>query len=356
MRSHSRDVLLAACLACSLAACEELGEAVSPEDLTQTERGAFTASGRFFVIGARPEGRSDAGGWIVEIGAGSGGGYLTTNRVAAYLEGTADGRIGGAPRGGPCVFSGMAAQGEVLYATCVGPDSAALLQVDLAAGSVRAGYFTSCNFEPADASCQYSSFYPNGMAIDASGRIYVSDTAAHLGELLASSGSHSLTQINVDAQASQGAALVFRHRAWLSSDLLSEGLTPNGVQIEGDVLYYASGRNIHKVRIAPDGSAGESRVHYSGSLVSYIDDFGLRDGEIVAGRVLPIGLVALSASPFTGTARETGSYSIPSDTIPSSVSFQPEGRSVGRIFPKDSLVLTSFFGGGVQVVPRSAVR
>jgi hypothetical protein len=55
-------------------------------------------------------------------------------------------------------------------------------------------------------------------------------------------------------------------------------------------------------------------------------------------------------------AHETGSYSLPLDAVPSSVRFQPEGRPLGRIFPKDSLVVTSYFGGGVQVVPSSALR
>jgi hypothetical protein len=356
MRANTSEIVPALGLVLVLAGCEEFSEAVPPEDLTQTERGAFTASGRFFVIGARPEGRSDAGGWIVEITAASGGGYASSNRVAAYLEGTADGRIGGPPRGQTCFFSGMVAQGEVLYATCVGEERAALVQVDLAAGSVRAGYFTTCNAEPAAASCQYSTFYPNGMGIDAAGRVYVSDTAAHLGELLAEPGSPTLTQIQVDPQASQGPALAFRHRAWFSNDIFSDGLSPNGVQIEGDILYYAAGANINKVRIAPDGSAGEFRVHYTGPLATYIDDFAIRDGAIVTAQTLAPGLVALSASPFSGMAHETGSYSLPLDAVPSSVRFQPEGRPLGRIFPKDSLVVTSYFGGGVQVVPSSALR
>lgn len=348
--------MLAAGLALSTLACEEYSEAVPAEDLIQTERGAFTASGRFFVIGVRPEGRSDAGGWIVEIEAAPDGGYLTTNRVAAHLEGTADGLLGGAPRGEPCFFSGMAAQGEVLYATCVGADRAALLQVDLGAGSVRAGYFTTCNREPAAAQCAYSEFYPNGMAIDGAGRVYVSDTTALLGNLLVEGGSPTLTQIRVDAQAAQGAALAFHHRAWFSTDILSDGVSPNGVQIEGDVLYYANGANINKVRIAPDGSAGEFRVHYEGPFGTYIDDFAIREGAIVTAQTLSPGLVALSPSSFEGAARATGSYELPLDAVPSSVSFQPEGRPAGRIFPRDSLVLTSFFGGGVQVVPLSALR
>jgi hypothetical protein len=350
LKTPAAASLIALMTACSFT------EAVSPEELKDTERGAFTASGRFFVIGVRPEGRSDAGGWIVEITKDASGSYVTTNQVAARLEGTADGTLGGPPQGEPCFFSGMAAQGEVLYASCVATDRASLIQVDLVARSVRAGYFTTCNAEPAVPDCQFSSFYPNGMAIDAAGRIYVSDSAAHLGELTADPASPTLTQISVDAQASQAAKLVFRHRAWFSTDIFSDGIAPNGVQIEGDILYYAAGANINKIRIAADASAGEFRVHYEGPPLSVIDDFTIRNGEIAIARALPPAVVGLSASPFLGMARETGSYAMPIDAVPSSVVYQPEGRAVGRIFPKDSLVLTSYFGGGIQILPSAELE
>jgi hypothetical protein len=347
-------------LAALLAGCQEdYTEAITPDELEATERGAFTASGRFFVIGTRTEPRSDAGGWIVELTKAAGSGFTATNLVAGTLEGTADGKIGGPPSGGPCTFSGMAAQGELLYAACVDSvnlDRAALLQVDLAQRSVRAGYFTSCNAEQAATDCSYTAFYPNGMSIDAAGRVYVSDTAAHLGELLDEPGSPTLTQISVDAQASQGARLVFKHRAWFSNDIFADGLSPNGVQIEGDILYYAAGSNINKVRIAADGSAGEFRVHYEGALASYIDDFAIRDGVIVTAHALPSQLLKLSAADFSGMAQEVGAYDMPLTTAPSSASFQPEGRPAGLIFPAGSLVLTSFFGGGVQVLAFSALR
>jgi hypothetical protein len=351
-RSAFTALLLMLSSACSFT------EAVEPTQLDFTERGVFTQSGRFFVIGARPDDQPDMGAWIVEMSKGSAdGSYVTTDLVAGRDEGTVDGKLGSAPRGEPCTFSGMAVQGELLYATCVLSDSsrAALLQVDLTARTVRAGYFTTCNFEPAASDCQFSQLYPNGMAVDAAGRIYVSDTSAHAGELVGDAARHTLTQISVDAAASKDGKLVFRHRAWFSADIFTDGLAPNGIQIDGDVLYYAAGSNINKIRIRADGSAGEFRVHYTGPLDVLIDDFNLHEGEIFLALVVPPAVVGLSAAPWSDVAHETGRYDMPVDAIPSSVSYQPEGRAL-HIFPKDSLVLTSYFGGGVQVLPRAQVE
>lgn len=52
---------------------------------------------------------------------------------------------------------------------------------------------------------------------------------------------------------------------------------------------------------------------------------------------------------------ESASYDMPLETVPSSVAFQPEAPAVGRIFPKDALVLTSYYGGGVHLLAKQVV-
>ncbi len=346
-------VLVAVCSGCNFS------QIVPPDQLEQTERGAFTASGRYFLIGVRPEGRPDAGGWLVEVTKNAAGGYSTHNVVRAHMEGTSDGTFSGAPAGEPCFFSGMAIRGEVVYASCVSFADlrSSLLEIDLTARRVRAGYFSSCNFEPSTTPCQASLHYPNGMAIDAAGRIYVSDSIAHLseiaGELIGETvGAHTLTQITIDRAVSQGNTLAFKHRAWLDNDIFSDGFAPNGVQIEGDILYYVAGWNINKVRILPDGRAGEVRVHYEGPLLGTGDDFALHEGRIVLARVITPALVALEAASFNARAREIDSYDVPIEAVPSAVAYQPPNPPRGRIFPKDSLVVTSFFGGGLYVLSK----
>jgi hypothetical protein len=335
-----------------------VSEVLPAQELANTERSAFTSEGRLFVIGSRPADRNDAGSWIVEITKNSAGRHLATNYVAGSLEGTADGSLGGAPAGDACTFAGMARHGDVLYASCYAPDKrAALLRVDTRANTVRAGYFTSCNFDPPAADCEYVDLYPNGMAVDGAGRIYVSNTLAYVtldgtNVAIDVEGTHSLTQIVLEPDPADPSKLAFRHRVWFDTDIFTDGLGPNGVQIEGNVLYYAGGPNINKLTIRDDGRAGDFRIHYRGPLLSYIDDFAIRRGQMALARAIPPAIVGVDAAPFSGTGREVAAFPMPLDRIPSSLAYQENVPVNQPLFPAGSLVVTSFFGGGLHLLQR----
>ena len=336
------------CQACSVT----LTEQVPASELDFTERSAFTSDGRLFVIGIRPNATS----WIVEVVA-EGGKYTTKNIAAGTLEGTADGRIGGAPLGDACQFGGMKTFGMRIYGGCVDAATGrtSLVEVDLTEGTVRAGYLTTCNNTPSAAPCEYTEIFTNGMGIDAQGRIYVTNTLAHLTLLsdmpsLSFEGTGTIEQIVVDSQASSGRNLVFTHRPWFSADFFQDGGAPNGVQIEGNVLYYAAGPNINRVDITPSGDAGAAVVHYAGPSLSYIDDFAVLDGRMALARTIPPALVALDrAEPF-GTARELGTRDMSITQIPSSIAFQADNPAGHPVFPANSLVVTCFFGGGIYAL------
>jgi hypothetical protein len=336
-----------------LSACDvTLTQRVSPSDLDLTERSAFTSDGRLFVIGARSSDKLDAGNWIVEVTKSSSGQYLTVDYVFGALEGAEGGVLGGKPLGAPCSFSGMAAHGQVLYAACFSPDDmrSSLFQVDTQAGTVRAGYFPPC--DPAASKTACSPFYANGMAVDAQGRIYVSNTYAHIsldGENVAINveGSHSLTQIIVGPNPALPEKLVFETRDWFDGDIFTDGVAPNGVQIENQVLYYAAGPNINAITIGDDGTAGDFRVHYRGPLLSYIDDFAVLDGRMALARTFPPAIVGLDRPSALGIVRELGTSSMSLDAIPSSVSYQADIPVGASLFPKNSLVVTCYFGGGL---------
>jgi hypothetical protein len=317
----------------------------------------FTSDGRYWIIGTRAQGRGDAGSWIVEVTRTSDNSYATTNYVAGTLEGTSDGTTHGTPVGEPCQFGGMTVFKTRLYAACVKTDftRASLFEVDVATGTVRTEYFTTCNAEPSLAPCSYVSFYPNGMAADAAGRIYLSNTAAHLD--LASAipairveGSRTLTQVVVNGVADSPQRLSFTHRDWFSTDILRDGLVPNGIQIEGNVLYYAAGSNINRIDLREDGSAGAASVHYAGPALSVIDDFAVRDGRMLIARAIPPALVAVDRAPAFGTARELGTHDMPLDAIPSSIAYQADLPVGNPLFPAGSLLVTSFFGGGLYLL------
>lgn len=344
-------LVVSLCVGCDVT----LNQVIPASDLESTERSAFTSDGRLFVIGSRAQDRSDAGQWLVEVTRNEHGGYATRNLVLGALEGTVDGTIGGAPAGDPCVYSGMTVEGMRLYAGCLNEDGrVALIEVDVSASTVRADYFTTCNAEPSRAPCEQVTFYPNGMAVDADGRIYASNTQAHvmvLGELgISLEGSRTLTQIVLNATPEEPGRLSFTHRDWFTTDIVNDGLAPNGVQIEGRQLYYVAGPNLNSVEIREDGSAGTASLYYTGPALSLLDDFIVRDGRMALARVAPPGLVALDrATPFQQPA-ELGTLPMDPGAIPSSISLQPDLPSGAGLFAPGTLVVTSYFGGGLYEV------
>jgi hypothetical protein len=340
------------------AACDvQLTQVLSPSELETSERGAFTSDGRFFVIGRRAAARSDAGGWLVEVTKAGEAAYATTNYVAGALEGTSDGTTTGSPVGDPCVFSGMTVIETRLYAACVATAGgrASLFEVDTQTRTVRTEYFTTCNAEPSKAPCENILFYPNGMAADSAGRIYLSNTAAHLTAdtaipTIALDGSRTLTQVVLAPPGASPQRLAFTHRDWFSTDLFRDGLAPNGVQIENGVLYYAAGANINRIDILADGTAGAASVHYAGPLLTMIDDFVVHEGRMVLARVLSPALVAIDRAPAFGTAPELATRDMDFDAIPSSITYQPDIPASASLFPAGSLVITCYFGGGLYVL------
>lgn len=346
----------------TLSACSiTLSPVIAPSELDTTERGAFTDDGRFFVIGSRPAGRNDAGEWIVELTKGANGAYAATNYLAGTTEGTSDGTLTGSPAGEPCKLSGMKAQGKRIYAACVAANSewrAALLEIDTQTRSVRAGYFTTCNAEPASSPCEPLRIYPNGVSIDSAGRIYVSNMIEHLRiaddiPSVQIEGTGSIRQIIMHPSQRDPRQLEFTHRAWYGADIITDGLSPNGIQIEGETLYYAAGSNINRVEIASDGRAGPASVHYTGPALTYIDDFAVLNGRMLLARTIPPELVALDAAPQHGSAKELGTQAMGLDAIPSSVTYQADIPQGNSLFPAGTAIITCEFGGGLYLASAS---
>jgi hypothetical protein len=343
-----RSALFAAVMPFVLAA-STLSEIVPASTLDNTERAAFTASGRCFVIGIHASGTSV----IAELTRSAQGGYVLTDYVSGTLEGTKDGSVAGQVVGDSCQFSGMAVHDNLLYAGCYATDGrAALLQVDTEQSAVRAGYFDSCNRQPSASPCENINLYPNGMAVDSAGRVYFSNTLSHVsmsdGNIAVQvQGSNTLTQVTVNLEASDASHLAFRYRDWFSADILTDSFVPNGVQIDGQVLYYAAGPNINKLQISADGSAGEARVHYRGPALSYIDDFAVRAGAITLARTLAPAIVGVEPAAFDAAVLSFDSFPMSLDLLPSSITHIPAGNPM---FSGDPLLVTSFFGGGLHLL------
>jgi len=310
---------------------------IAPSQMKATENSVFTDDGRFFVIGENSQRES----WIFEVVRNGDDSYSQIEYVRGTLEGTLDGELGGEALGEACVFGGLAVQGNTLYAAC---NHIALYQVNTELGSeqVKSGRFTAENFIPKDEGGSFNPnlFFANGMAVDDSGHVYLSNSfATNLFDPTA------ITQVKITSNAST-AELEFTHQPWIKVGDYALEFFPNGIQIEDDILYYASLNEIRKVKINENGSAGDMNLHYRGLMT---DDFEIFDGWVALASVSLPGTIKI-LPPGRFDQRVGSVKTIPLAFIPSSVRYQADRADGENVFAAGSLVVTSFFSGGIYTI------
>ncbi len=310
---------------------------IAPSQMKATENSVFTDDGRFFVIGENDQKQS----WIFEVVHNGDDSYSQIEYVRGTLQGTQDGELGGAALGDACAFGGLAVQGNTLYAAC---NHIALYQVNTELGSeqVKSGRFTTENFIPKDTGDSFnpSLFFANGMAVDTNGHVYLSNSLAS--NLLDPT---VITQVKIE-EGTSGSDLVFSHQPWIKAGDYALDFFPNGIQIEDGILYYASLNEIRKVKINNDASPGDINLHYRGLMT---DDFELYDGWVALASVSLPGTVKL-LPPARFDQRVSSVKTIPLTFIPSSVRYQMDRADGKNVFPAGSLVVTSFFSGGIHII------
>ena len=320
---------------------------ISNDGFKATENSAYTADGRLFVIGENNADQS----WIFEILKNADGSYTPS----PFVKGTQDGTQHGYPHnptvGADCTFAGLTAKGTKLYAACakssglfgLGAESISLYQVETTAGQVfiKTGRMEDSNFLQQDHEKAFDPnwFFANGMAVDAAGHVYISNSKASL-----AGNRDAISQVTITDTGSSN-FLDFKHKTWLTG----HEFFPNGVQIEGNTLYYAAGSDIDKVRIKSDYSAGEVRTHFDGSDLATIDDFAIEQGYIAYSKVsAPGSVVILKPASFTNTAKHLTTVIMP--VIPSSIVYQKDIPGQAPLFSAGSLLVTSFFSGGLYQI------
>lgn len=319
-------------------------EPVSKAELKATENSAYTSDGRLFVIGENKDKQS----WIFEIKKTSTNTYYHEPYLRGTQYGTTNGYINEQASGDSCRFAGLTAQGTLLYATCIrsggilnlGAESVSLYQVETKSGQefVKTGLMTDENFEKSDSEIDFDPnwFMANGMAVDSNGHVYISNSKASLAP-----NRDAISKVIIDNK-DNGKNLAFSHQTWISG----AEFFPNGVQIEGDVLYYAAGSDILKTRIQADGKAGEVRLHFNGSNLATIDDFAIEQGYIAYAKLPAAGsVVILKPASFHRTARHLTTVVMP--VIPSSIVYQKDLPAGNPLFDEGNLLVTSFFSGGL---------
>jgi len=267
------------------------------------------------------------------------------------LLGTSSGQLGPEEEtlGQSCRIAGLTANGYDLYAVCSRSRAGvalSLIKVDIIAGSVQAGLFTEENAQDdAGNSVRFSvaGFMANGMAVDAQGRVYISNSLGFFSR-------RPLYQVIIDDSLSQGNQLSFIHRTWLRKlDIM-----PNGLQIDSNnQLFYVNGFGINKVEINEDGSAGESSPFFR-TFLAPLDDFAfLPNGGLVIAQIFPTGIIYTNPADEEGRATREKfqrlNYS-PSSTALAPAQLIRADSSDDNTAEGRSVIVTTFFSGGLDLI------
>ncbi len=315
---------------------------VSSDDIKRTENSAYTSEGRYFFIGEKP----GNGSWIFEMTKNpQTGEYTPTPLVKGSYDGTDNFMIGGSPRGSACIFNSLAAKGTKLYAVCSDKlqiwSKVSLFEVDTAqhTRTVRVGRITKDN-RVGSVSFSPHSLFANGLAVDDAGDLYLSNS--QYGSL---THKNAIIRIDID-EANSYRSLVLSHSDLFEGQAYQAGLFPNGVQIEGDTLYFATSNEIRKLTLQRSGSdvtPVNAHAIYRGAL---IDDFDIEQGYIAATFIAPGKIAILPPSENGERVSPLVDFDVPFS--PSSVRLQPAVDN--PLFPENTFVITSQFQGGLYLL------
>lgn len=310
---------------------------VGSAELPSSENGASTMD-RFFVVG---------GASIYELTSGRGG----TRSVEAIV--TRD----------DCLFGGLTSHGAYLYAACTniavvelpGSDPMSfplwsdLVRVDLDLDDADPGRIMA-------ASLDGDNLFPNGMAVDDNGSIYISNSYAFLAPAIGLSGSPALIEVRVIDEATFDIGQVG------ALDAMAGGFSPNGLQIHDERLFLASFNQLFEGTITDAGVEDMSLI-YETEPSNIFDDFAILPYDILA--------VAEITNPFTSFVEMIYPGTSHADTPTSQLTYvATQGSRAGEVVhehPFDPevapssatlvvdetglcLYVTDYFSGGLQRV------
>lgn len=323
MKNQFKSIfLLAVFILCSCYSEENLSAIFPKEEMPFTENTTFTESGRFFVA---------AGFFLYEI--------LKNGQVYDRVV-VAQGSISLEETGDvPCFFSGLTSDGDILYAGCTAPEpdnpnlplAASIYRIDSTKADDDPVKIQSAILEG------HQAILPNGMTVHKNGDLYVSNSFG------TNPGEAPILRI-VETSA---VPFTFTQETFLAADT---GSWPNGIQIHNNDLYFASGNELKKIKINPDGSAGEIMLVYEADPSIFMDDFAVLPGTIALAEIddpRTEPTTARSQLVFLSIQKQSLGNVLDIVEFHSGIAPSSVNISTGRLFKFGSLILTDYVFGGL---------
>lgn len=294
-------------------------ELIAPELMPVSERAVYTDDGRFFV----------AGGEVLYEVVAEGDGF---EAVELLRE--------------DCTLGGLIDRGDLLYAACVTAEpsdnpfmpmltSVELLQIDPSVEGAPDVQRVDFGAEPLP--------QLNGMEVGPDGALYISNSTSTL------IGGPAVFRVEITSEDPLSIEV---------SELVAESAdyaAPNGLRVDGDELYFATGLTLVRMLIDDDGMAGEAETLFTAgeSLLTggVVDDLDLGPDRIYIARVSGPDVLALQAgeadieyeSQLVITDRDGAEIQA------LTLDFIPSGAVAPRAEPfgEGAIIVTSYFNGGL---------
>ncbi len=309
-------------------------EVISGSTLVHTENAVFTHEGRYFVAGEHSDPKLGSGIYeVVRTSSGHGVEQVVPGLLA----------VGAVQH--KCWFHGLTTDGTYLYTlAAVHPDNHPLKMSHEALFRILPKkHAPEVSVAPCGAGEIH--FY-NGMAVGPDGAVYMSNS-------LALSDGSKVAIYKVTIQALE--PFQIRIEPWLPACPLRD-ISPNGIQIKDDTMYYASGKWLHEITITPSGPGALVHVYLSIIPNNRLDDLAiLPDGRIAVGE---FDFLMNNANGFEGwgvnqivTVDPNGMMPLNQKvTLTSPYTVSSLVYSEGDLFARDKLITTSWFHGGIREI------
>ncbi len=175
------------------------------------------------------------------------------------------------------------------------------------------------------------------MAVDSAGDVYMTASGNKYPQA-------SIVKLHIDNPAT----LSFTLSDWKIN--INEFM-PNGIQIEGNTMYYAGGQAVYKIAINADGSAASPSVIYRTGFLRLMDDLTITEDAVVVSEFsLLDALFGSNNGPnnlvFIDKDSQWWQRPVKQDTGDITVSSLVQDIN-GVLGNPGALVLTSYFQGGI---------